>query len=302
MKLFKQLQVGIPLSTVKPILNFLTYHDNSAGCKKVTETMRDWCVGRNYSYFTKDGTSYSKHQKKLNAWKPIVFDNVPLDGFKFESVTSRWSTSNKVFRIIDPRGFICEIYAENAINLILNSKMDNGEILDKCIWFRNGGKNELVNINSEIYLDIVEKINRAASAKPISIKDIKTGDTVNVGYHIDMVYLGHFKPVFQVSVETSDSPASIFAYGGRTSSWKKYSEITGKKKLHCFASKDDNCHYAVQKPNIKKIIATCNSITSFVYEFNESHYWDMTTLKAVSESINEIARGHRTKCELIKLI
>ena len=68
-----------------------------------------------------------------------VIDNRPTRGFKLLEVVSRYSTSNKLFRVLDPRGFELEISADNLLDLAMASTIVKGEIVEECVWAQHNG-------------------------------------------------------------------------------------------------------------------------------------------------------------------
>jgi len=267
MKLFKQLQVGKPMSTETPVLNFLTYYEDSAACRKVTETMLNWCSPNTHSFLP----SWQKQRNisideltsmraianaKVIKWheefEQIIFDNVPVKGFTFKGVESRYSTDNKVFRITDPRGFIVEIYADNLMSLMLESNIERGEIMDECIWFRQGAKNYLINVNSSVYAEAIKEVakEKKVKANMLSITKVKVGDIVKLKSHEDSVYLGrHF-------VEFTNEGQEYNRFSDTR--YLKPTSVISKKKLHIFRAVDTDrwdsgrrslSYYAVQSPS-----------------------------------------------------
>lgn len=71
--------------------------------------------------------------------KPIIVENVPRTGFKVASTVSRYSTSNKLWRIMDPLGFELEISTKNMEDLIMTGTINCGEFEGLLIW--DFGKN-----------------------------------------------------------------------------------------------------------------------------------------------------------------
>lgn len=65
------------------------------------------------------------------------FNNTPMRGFRIGDVTKRYSTSNKFFRIIDPRGFELEISTENLNELLQKGMVNNGVILGEHVWCKH---------------------------------------------------------------------------------------------------------------------------------------------------------------------
>jgi hypothetical protein len=81
-----------------------------------------------------------------------ILQNVPQSGFKIVDVVSRCSTSNKFYRILDPRGFELEISADNLLELMFSSTIENGVIKSECVWGKQTSA-ALVPVNSEHYKD-----------------------------------------------------------------------------------------------------------------------------------------------------
>ena len=69
--------------------------------------------------------------------QPRIIVNNPMSGFKIERSVTRYSTSNKLWRILDPRGFECEITTGCLEEIILNGTIINGEIQGECVWKEN---------------------------------------------------------------------------------------------------------------------------------------------------------------------
>lgn len=70
------------------------------------------------------------------AYAPRIWDNVPLSGFKIIDTVCRYR-GNKLFKVLDPRGVEFEITAASLFNIIMNGRVENGEILDTCVWKAN---------------------------------------------------------------------------------------------------------------------------------------------------------------------
>lgn len=71
--------------------------------------------------------------------KPAIIDNIPRTGFKVASTVSRYSTSNKLWRIMDPLGFELEISTKNMEDLIMTGTINRGEFDGLLVW--DFGKN-----------------------------------------------------------------------------------------------------------------------------------------------------------------
>lgn len=106
-----------------------------------------------------------------------IYDNVPMKGFKVGSDATRWTTENKVFRLHDPRGFTVEIPTGNLSTLIQTCTIINGEIMDECVWGREGC-HILLPINAPEYTAVVKEIEKVDEA--LKLKDLKPGDWVKI--------------------------------------------------------------------------------------------------------------------------
>lgn len=164
----------------------------SAATKKMQETGRSWArVGKDVKNFGE------------------IIENTPTEGIYVGSSVSRWSTSNKFFRVTDPRGFTVEIPTGNLATLLHHTTVINGYVQDKCVWGRSEGSHILLPINSEPYKDAIavqEKIDNDL----IKVKDLKVGDVVKM-FNDDNLY--HF--FGRVKVTWSLQGVSPYHY------WKK---------------------------------------------------------------------------------
>ena len=72
--------------------------------------------------------------------QPRIISNVPMNGFQFVKSVTRYSTSNKVWRVLDPRGFELEISTANLEELMMDCVIDHGIIKSTCVWCMPRGK------------------------------------------------------------------------------------------------------------------------------------------------------------------
>jgi hypothetical protein len=70
-------------------------------------------------------------------WQPQIWDNVPTTGFKIVDTVSRYSTSNKFWLVLDPRGVKFEISTGMFETLIMNTTIIKGVIQEACVWETN---------------------------------------------------------------------------------------------------------------------------------------------------------------------
>ncbi|MFA6198983.1 MAG: hypothetical protein WC679_01090 [Bacteroidales bacterium] len=128
-------------SVEKQDMAYVTYYEDNKAFERRKQTGTEWSKG------------YYRPQNQPTYNEPVICDNVLLAGYKILTNTSRYSTSNVVWRILDPRGFIFEIYSDNMCDLILETKIDNGLILEECILAFAKGKVVLLSKNSELCID-----------------------------------------------------------------------------------------------------------------------------------------------------
>ena len=120
---------------------------------KKQETQDNWAYKPPFGFtFYKDGRVYRTTQKWVREadgphvlvddetieipenLQPRIIDNVPLEGFRIQRSVSRYSTSNKLWRILDPRGFELEITTGCFEDLVMSCVIDKGVIMAPCIW------------------------------------------------------------------------------------------------------------------------------------------------------------------------
>lgn len=78
-------------------------------------------------------------------FQPAIWKNTPLSGFKIQKSVTRYSTSNKLWRVLDPRGVEFEISTSVLEQIIEDATILKGGIIDaKCAWMGNG---KLVVVN-----------------------------------------------------------------------------------------------------------------------------------------------------------
>jgi hypothetical protein len=162
-------------------LGFITPYGEDSSAKKRMATVDAW-VSSNCRY---DDSVPTK----------TVIKNTPMGGFcLLDAVvrSSRYNTSVK-FRIEDPRGFELEISAHNLMMIMRDSVIDKGEILDMCVWGRDGSENVLVPVSSPQYS--VMEHNSARMSKSASLKDMNAGDTVVMHNGYEGRYIGKFHEI-----------------------------------------------------------------------------------------------------------
>lgn len=165
--------VGMVVRTGSTVpLGFMTPWGEDAAAKNRMQTVDSWCKsGRKGSLPT------------------TVIDNTPMLGFKMSGDIRRGMRGGQdKWRIVDPRGFELEITSENLSMLLADTTLEKGEILDQCVWAREGGQNLLLTTVSEEYIEAVKMTEIATSSA--SWKDAKLGNTVTLQNGISGRYLG----------------------------------------------------------------------------------------------------------------
>lgn len=150
------------LGLVNHPLGFLhSYEPGKPAFEKKQSTQHDWAYSQNLNSSTfsveddvlyihghefrqvpgtENSGTYQTERIQINEPVPIqpaIWVNEPLEGFKVLTTVSRYSTSNKFWRVLDPRGIQFEISTASFEKIVLNGSIVKGEILGKCIWTSN---------------------------------------------------------------------------------------------------------------------------------------------------------------------
>ncbi len=185
---FQGRQKNVPIA-------FLTPFGTDSGAKKRMATADNWAKG------------WGRSQEEID---PKTVDNVLMSGFKVAHSVSRYSTSNVLWRILDPRGFELEISSANMSDLIGITTIEQGEIQERCIWTRQGANNVLLTESDPVYLQAIENSERIE--KKVSLRDIKIGNTVVLLNGKVGQYMGCFHIVsmsYGESYSGDDGPAKV---------------------------------------------------------------------------------------------
>lgn len=238
-----------------------------ANIAKMQATGRSWAsVGPQNVYKLKPDakTSYDyerdengrlilDHVISARKGEEFIYYNTPLTGFYVGSSVARWSTSNKLFRVKDPRNFTVEIPTDNLATLLHHTTVVNGVVQEECVWGREGNNHILLPINSEPYLITLDQMDTLAN-KLISIKDIKAGDWVKFfeDEH-EYYYLGKVKATWNVR-------GYNYSYNHRYEMDQKYGEwieVVDDKWVDLFLRpwySNGELRYSVETPSKPKIV------------------------------------------------
>lgn len=158
-------------------LAFMTPYGEDVAAKKRMATVDQWV---------------SHNQGNHPVGSKTVIKNEPRAGFcLLDAVVhqSRYSTSVK-WRLEDPLGFELEISSHNLMSIMQYSVVDKGEILDMCVWARDGNENVLVPVSSPVYE--VMQTNTERMTKSASLRDLTPGDHVVMQNGYEGRYIGKF--------------------------------------------------------------------------------------------------------------
>lgn len=172
-KLYIRAQNSVNFSTETFPLAFATPYEENAAFKKRKETVDNWASRR--QIYDHELKKYVNDPTPLE--EPSIIDNLPIEGFEFDKDVSRWSTSNKWFRIKDPRGFTLEISSANLTDIVLNGDLSKGKLIGKYVWAREGQNNYLIRDDHPDYLSTLKlEKNTDLSLVPGDIIQLANGE------------------------------------------------------------------------------------------------------------------------------
>lgn len=212
-----------------------------ANVAKMQDTGRSWASSRIVEYKKDDkgnierdeNNRYVTTRDEYVKGEEFIADNTPTTGFYVGSSVSRWSTSNKLFRVKDPRGFTIEIPTDNLATLLHHTTVVKGVVQEECVWGREGNNHILLPVNSEPYLITLDQMD-TLSNKLISVKDLKVGDWVRFFEDKnEYYYVGKLKGTWSIRG---------YSYGGywereRGTSYSEWMEVKDDKWSDVFLCK-----------------------------------------------------------------
>ncbi len=178
-------------STESGLLGFSSPYTKDAAFEKRRATQESWAYGGYGHQFEidADGTITPLPTTTIDTMAlfttkcyPQIHDNTPMAGFEIAKSVRRYGgwggSGNVVWRIADPRGFELEIGSENFAKVLDCTTIVNGVIQGECVWGRDSGKNLLIPVGSDVYINAT-KLTEKTNAK-VSLKDVKVGDIVEI--------------------------------------------------------------------------------------------------------------------------
>lgn len=142
------------------------------------------------------------------------YDNNFIDGFIIGGFCSRYSTSNKVIIIKDPRGFELQVYVDDFINMINDLTIVKGVIQEKCCWVRSKGYPVLVREEGDIQQKLEDASNKLNAKQSVSIdlRKLNKGDVFTDGRY-KYVYEGLFDLTADLMFDKAYSKSSDHSCG-----------------------------------------------------------------------------------------
>lgn len=235
---------------------------------KMQATGRSWAQTNSQNVWKKDengeyvrneqGQLIVDHVIPSKPGAEFVTNNVPTKGFYIGDSVSRWSTSNKLFRVTDPRGFMVEVPTGNISTLLHHTTVINGVVDSECVWGREGNNHILLPVNSEPYLITLDQMD-TLSNKLISVKDLKVGDWVKMFEDKnEYYYAGKLKGTWSIRGYTHHYSYSYRDQG--RSAYSNWVDIEDEKWTDVFLRKQtysEKTSYSVEtfsKPKIIEIV------------------------------------------------
>lgn len=218
----------------------------AANVKKMQATGRGWIRGDNKD---KSGT---------------IIDNNPTKNIYVGCSVSRWSTSNKLFRVTDPRGFTIEIPTDNLATLLHHTTVVKGVVQEECVWGKDGNNHILLPVNSEPYVLSREQQN-VLDNKLIPVKDIKVGDWVKFfGGDTEYYFFGRVKLTWNIRGRRSRYHYNWSSREQKDEEHTDWHEIEDSKYINLFLRfhkyNDDDIFYAETPTNPKIVEVLRNKV------------------------------------------
>jgi hypothetical protein len=161
-------------------LGFMVPDGTDSAAKARKDSADKWAKGYGYG------------AENTGALPAQTYENKPMNGFKLGRSLRHggggWGQGNVKWRIEDPRGFELEITSPNLAQIMSCTTIENGEILDQCMWARLKSDNVLVPVSSEVYK--AAQANTERAGKKASMSDLKLGDHVVMQNGTEGTYLG----------------------------------------------------------------------------------------------------------------
>ena len=230
------------------------------------ETTESGEVAANVKKMQSTGRSWANKSNALdpNLESGTVVDNIPTKNIYVGCSVSRWSTSNKLFRVTDPRGFTIEIPTDNLATLLHHTTVVKGVVQEECVWGKDGNNHILLPVNSEPYRLSREQQN-VLDNELISVKDIKVGDWVKFfGGDTEYYFFGRVKLTWNIRGRRSRYHYNWSSREQKDEEYTDWYEIEDNKYVNLFLRfhkyNDDGIFYAETPTNPKIVEVLRNNV------------------------------------------
>ena len=152
------------------------------------------------TYKLKNGEVYKK--TSFENWcnekvEKKTFDNTPQEGFKVlftvGGCKSGWNVRQTYFRVVDPRGFQFEIVANNFVNILQSSVINQGVIEGKFAYGWQGQQLILIRDTDPAYIEGVKSKDIELTGEKVTKDNIKLGKAYRLRDYKIGYYIGRFK-------------------------------------------------------------------------------------------------------------
>lgn len=284
----KQLYVGRKAEHDGDILGFATPDGTDAAAIKRKETVDSWS-GKNQDYY------YAKNPELDKRLPAIQIENTPVTGFKFDHSVTRYETSNKWFRINDPRGFQLEITAHNLSQLLQTQDVLKGEFQGEYLWGRIGAINHLVHVSDERYIKFLNPEVR----KKLEIGDTVESPTVSGRYigtfYVSCASYAAIDPANPEQTETQYYRSYGYGKDPRVTYYVVEQNSTPYLVfVHEYANSPDYRHYSFARKLSDKAVITPNDKPLFQFTQGDQKYYfhktkaEQDSFTLTQEEINSI--------------
>jgi hypothetical protein len=209
-------------------LAFLTPYDTTAAFKKRKETVDTWAQG--YGRYVNGKLVHDPRPD------PINIKNEPVDGFKIAKSVKRtggWNSGNVVWRIEDPRGFEWEIPSANLAQIITQTGISAGGVINgRCVIGRLGSTNILIPEGTDLWDQMESDVQTRKTRDSAKIlTDLRPGDAITLKNGETGFYLGKRKVLLSVP-EDKDLFERVGTYQYQLA-WKRgFCAVPSKNEYH----------------------------------------------------------------------
>lgn len=269
----------------------------SVGPKQVYKLKSDAKTSYDYDRDS-DGRVIVDYTIPARKGEEFIFDNTPVSGFYVGSSVARWSTSNKLFRVKDPRNFSVEIPTDNLATLLHHTTVVKGVVQEECVWGREGNNHILLPVNSEPYLTTLDQMDTLQN-KLISVKDLKVGDWVRMFEDKnEYYYAGKLKGTWSIRGYSHHYSYSYRDQG--TSAYSEWVDVVDEKWTDVFLRKysySEKTTYHVETFSKPKIVEVLRNEPLALEAEDYSWYCP----QRVTNKTNFYDRWQRTESKLVSV-